>query len=140
MRDLVTSIHPLRAISPQSVTDNTVLTSQIVDRQGYDSLTFVVATGALADADATFAVSVEHGDQSNLSDATAAAAADLIGTAAEASFAFADDDETRKIGYQGSKRYVRLKITPSNNSGAATMAAVAVLAHPHVAPAPNPPV
>ncbi|HAH08695.1 MAG TPA: hypothetical protein DCL54_18200 [Alphaproteobacteria bacterium] len=140
MRDLVTSIHPLRAISPQSVSDNTALTSQIIDKQGYDSLTFVIATGSLADADATFAVSVEHGDQANLSDAAVAAAADLIGTIAEANFTFADDDETRKIGYQGAKRYVRIKITPANNSGAANLAAVAVLGHPHIAPTPGVPV
>lgn len=140
MRDTITSIHPLRAISPQSVTDNTVLTSQTIDRQGYESLSFVIATGALSDADATFAVSVEHGDLANMSDAAAAAAADLIGTAADAGFTFADDDETRKIGYKGTKRYVRIKITPSNNSGAANVAAVAVLGHPHIAPTANPPV
>lgn len=140
MRDLVTNIHPLRAISPQAVSDNTTLTGQIIDRQGYDSLTFVIATGALADADATFAVVLEHGDQPNLSDAATVPAADLNGTAADAGFAFADDDETRKIGYQGARRYVRVRITPSNNSAAANLCAVAVLAHPHVAPAPNPPV
>jgi hypothetical protein len=140
MRDLVTSIHPLRAISPQAVGDNAALIGQIIDRQGYDSLTFVIATGALADADATFAVALEHGDQANLSDAATAPAADMIGTAAEAAFAFADDDETRKIGYQGAKRYVRVRITPANNSAAANICAVAVLAHPHAAPAANPPV
>lgn len=140
MRDLVTSIHPIRAISPQAVADNTALVGQAIDRQGYDSLTFVIATGALADADAAFAVALEHGDQANLSDASTVAAADLIGTAADAAFAFADDDETRKIGYQGAKRYVRVRITPSNNSGAANVCAVAVLSHPHVAPTINPPV
>jgi hypothetical protein len=139
MRDLVTSIHPLRAISPQSVADNTALTGQIIDRQGYDSLTFVIAMGALADADATFATVLEHGDQANLSDAAVVPAVDMIGTAAEASFTFADDDKTRKIGYQGAKRYVRVKITPANNSGAANISAVAVLGHPHVAPTINPP-
>jgi hypothetical protein len=140
MRDLVTSIHPLRAISPQAVSDNTALVGQIIDRQGFDSLTFVIATGALADTDATFAVAVEHGDQANLSDAAAAPAADLIGTVTDAGFNFADDDETRKIGYQGTKRYVRIRITPANNSAAANLCAVAVLAHPHVAPTVNPPV
>ena len=140
MRDLVTNIHPLRAISPQAVSDNTALVGQVVDKQGYDSLTFVIATGALADADATFAVALEHGDQANLSDAVAVPAADLIGTVAEAGFNFADDDKTRKIGYQGARRYVRVRITPANNSAAANICAVAVLSHPHVAPTVNPPV
>jgi hypothetical protein len=140
MRDLVTSIHPLRAISPQAVSDNTALVGQIIDRQGYDSLTFVIATGALADADATFAVALEHGDQANLSDVSAVPAADTIGTPTEAGFNFADDDETRKIGYQGARRYVRVRITPANNAAAANICAVAVLAHPNVTPTVNPPV
>lgn len=140
MRDTVTSIHPLRAISPQSISDNTALVGQIIDRQGYDSLTFVIATGNLADADATFAVAVEHGDQASLSDVTTATATELVGSVVDAGFTFADDDKTRKIGYQGPRRYVRIKITPANNTGAANLCAVAVLGQPHVAPAPNPPV
>lgn len=140
MRDLHNNIHPIRAISPVSVADNTAQVSQIIDRQGYDSLEFVILTGSLADADATFGVLVEHGDAANLSDAAAAPDADLLGTEALASFTFADDDETRKIGYRGAKRYVRLTITPAVNASAALLAAVAILGNPAVAPTANPPV
>lgn len=140
MRDIHNNIHPVRAISPVSVADNTAQVSQIIDRQGYDSLEFVILTGSLADADATFGVLVEHGDAANLSDAAAAPDADLLGTEALASFTFADDDETRKIGYRGAKRYVRLTITPAANASAALLAAVAILGNPAVAPTANPPV
>lgn len=138
MQDLFHNITVLRAISPVSVSDNTAQVSQIIDRQGYDSLTFAIAAGSLADADATFTVLVEHGAAANLSDAAAVDDAQLLGTEALAGFAFDDDNETRKIGYAGAKRYVRLTITPANNASAALIAAVAVLGHPQSAPTANP--
>lgn len=125
--DMHNGIKATRAISPVSVADNTAQVSQIIDRAGYESLEFIIATGSIADADATFAVLVEEGAAANLSDAAAVADADLIGTEAGAAFIFSDDDVVKKIGYQGSKRYVRLTITPSANASAALMACVAVL-------------
>lgn len=140
MKDLCNLIHPVRAISPVSVADNTAAVSQIIDRRGFESLTFVIATGSVADADATFTVLVEDGDAANLSDAAAVADAFLIGTEALAGFQFDDDNETRKIGYIGNKRYARLTITPANNASAALISAVAILGHPAIAPTLNPPV
>jgi hypothetical protein len=138
MRDLMNNIDVKRAISPVSVADNTATVSEIIDTTGYKSLTFVIATGSLADADATFAVLVEDGDNASLTDNAAVADAELVGTEALAAFAFGDDNECRKIGYRGAKRYVRMTITPSNNASAALIAAVAVL-EPNVLPAANPP-
>ena len=140
MQDLMNDVAIKRVISPVSVADNTAQVGQIIDRAGYDSLTYVIATGSLADADATFTVLLEEGAAANLSDAVAVADVDLIGTEALASFIFSDDDKCRKLGYKGGKRYTRLTITPANNASAALIAAVAVLGHPLSAPAPNPPV
>lgn len=123
-----------RAISPVSESGTTALVSQIIDTSGYDSIEFIIATGSIADADATFTVLVEDGDNSALSDNAAVADDFLVGTEAEAAFTFADDNEVRKIGYKGSKRYVRLTITPVNNASAAVICAVAVLSHPNNAP------
>lgn len=140
MRDLCNSIQVKRALSPVSVSDNTAQVSQIIDRQGYESLTFLIAIGAVADADATFAVLLEEGDQANLSDAAAVADAHMVsqtpGSAPEAAsgFQFDDDNEARKIGYIGGKRYTRLTITPANNTSAALLAAVAVLGHAEIGP------
>jgi hypothetical protein len=140
MRDLMNSIAPKRAISPAvAVTDNTAIVSQIIDVLGYGSLTFLILTGALADADATFTVLVEHGNAANLSDAAAVPDVDLLGTEALASFTFADDDKVFKIGYVGIKRYVRLTVTPAGNSGNAFVSAVALLGHPAMFPTANPP-
>ena len=139
-RDLMNNIHPLRAISPVSVADNTAQVSQIIDTQGFQSLTWLIATGALADTDATFAVLAEHGDEANLSDAAAVTDDELIGTEALAGFQFDNDNETRKLGVKSVKRYHRLTITPSGNAAAALLSAIALLGHPDQAATDNPPV
>lgn len=138
MQDLFNNVHPVPCISPAVVSDNTAAVGAVTDRQGYDSLTYVIATGTLADVDATFTTLVEHSDASG-SGFEAVADSDLLGTEANASFAFSDDDKTFKIGYRGTKRYVRLTVTPANNAGSAPLAAVALLGHPNVAPTANPP-
>ena len=139
MKDLLNLIHVKRVISPVSVSDNTAQVGQIIDRKGFDGLTYLIATGSIADADATFTVLLEEGDAANLSDAAAVADADLIGTEALAGFQFDDDNECRKLGYKGTKRYTRLTITPANNASAALLSSIAVLSGPQSAPTANPP-
>ena len=124
--DMHNNIKASRAISPVSVSDNTASVSQIIDRANYPGLEFVILTGSLADSDATFTVLVEDGDNSALSDNAAVADEYLLGTESGASFQFDSDNLTKKIGYIGSKRYVRLTITPANNASAAVIAAVAI--------------
>lgn len=138
IRDLHNNVNVQRAISPVSVADTTAEVGEIIDMQGKTSLEFVIALGSLADADATFTVLVEEGDDSALSDAAAVADEDLLGTEAEAGFQFDDDNAARKIGYIGSKRYVRLTITPVGNASAALFSALAVSQLEYV-PADNPP-
>lgn len=125
--DLYNDIDVRRAISPVSVADNTAAVSQIIDTKGYSHCAFLIATGSIADADATFAVLVEDGDNSSLTDNGAVPDDNLIGTEAGASFQFDDDNEVRKIAYKPRKRYVRLTITPTGNASAALLSAVAVL-------------
>ena len=139
MKDLASNIDVKRVISTVSVADNTAQVGQIIDRRGFDSVTFLIATGSVADADTTFTVLLEESDDSGMSGGNAVADADLIGTEALAGFQFDDDNECRKLGYVGSKRYLRLTITPANNASAALLAAVAVLGHPSLAPTANPP-
>jgi hypothetical protein len=134
MKDLHNQIEVRRAISPVNETGTTALVSQIIDRQGFESLEFAIAIGSLADSNATFAVLVEDGDDSGLSDNGAVDDTELLGTEALAGFQFDDDNEVRKIGYRGHKRYVRLTLTPAGNSDDAYISAVALLGHPSQAP------
>lgn len=132
--DLHNNIKVSRALSPVSVADTTAQVSQILDAANFAANELVIATGSIADADATFTILIEEGDNSALSDASAVADADLLGTEALAAFQFDDDNETRKIGYIGSKRYLRATITPVGNASAALLSAVWIQAGARVAP------
>lgn len=140
MRDLINNIDAKRAISPAAaVTDNTAFVSQILDRLGAESVALLINLGALADADATFAVTMEHGDVANLSDAAAVPSDQMNGTLALAGFDFSADNAIRKIGYTGGKRYVRATITPSNNAGNVFLSAIWLLGKNNLRPTGNPP-
>lgn len=142
MREYVSGVDFRRVISPAVAgTDNTAIVGQIVDLAGYDGCVFGINIGVNTDTDATFAVTMDHGDVSNLSDAAAVPAANIPGTLANASFtAASDDNKMKKVGYTGSKRYVRLTITPTgNNSGNIYVAADAILFGARYFPTSNPP-
>ena len=129
MRDGISRKQVKACIPPQQVTDNTPVVGTIIDRQGYDELSYLIATGAIGDPDATFTVLVEEGDDPALSDAAAAADGDLISqdlsVAPEtaAGFQVDDDNGVRKSGYRGSKQYTRLTVTPSGNDSSPALAA-----------------
>ena len=139
MRDGHNNVDIKRVISPVSVADNTAQVGQIIDLQGFDTLEYVIATGSIADVDATFTVLLEESDDSGMAGATAVDDKHLIGTEALAGFQFDDDNECRKLGYIGHKRYTRLTITPVNNLAAALLSAVAILGNPANMPTANPP-
>ena len=135
MKNLHHDVKYSRAISPAAATtDNTAWVSQILDTANFTKNELIIALGSLADADATFTVLLEEGAASNLSDNTAVADGDMLGTEALASFTFAADDTVKKLGYIGSKRYIRATITPANNTGNAFVAAVWAQSGARVAP------
>jgi len=146
LRDLHNNIDVRAVLAPvaAALADDTAQVGLVIDHLGYDAAEYVIVTGTLADAGATFTVLLEEGDtgtagSTTLSDAAAVADADLIGTEALASFTQASDVKCFKLGYKGAKRYTRITITPSGNAGNAPMAVVCVLGHPHQAPTANPP-
>lgn len=134
-RDIHNDIKWSRAESPAAaVTDNTAFVTEILDTSGYFANELLILLGSLADVDATFTVLVEEGDESDLSDNDAVADADLLGTEAGAAFLFSDDNKAVKIGYRGSKRYIRATITPAANTGNIFLAAGWLQAYPRSAP------
>lgn len=140
-KDLHNNLHFVPLIAPVAArTDDTAIVSAIIDTLGYESLELVIVTGTNTDADVTFAVLVE--DDTVVGFGTGAAVDDkfLLGTEADAGFAFGDDVECRKIGYVGGKRFVRLTVTPTGNgAGNIFLAGVAVLGNARSAPTANPP-
>lgn len=145
-RDLFNRVAVKRAIDPLVQTNSSAaIVGQIVDSQGYESLVYVIDTGNLTDADATFDVKLEEGNDAALADAAVAAAADVqvdpgfdgvTQAGFNARFTFAKDNAQLKIGYKGGKRYTRLTIQPNNNdAGSAPLAATAVFGNARHQPA-----
>lgn len=141
MRDLTNNLDLKRGLSPVAAgTDNTAYVSQILDTKGLDGVMWATLIGANTDADATFAMLFEDGDASDLSDHAAVDDAFLTGTEAKAGFQSDSDNQMRKIGYVGPKRYVRVTITPSGNNSGNIYIAGCWITSPLDRPSANPPV
>ncbi|MFA5897883.1 MAG: hypothetical protein WC829_02095 [Hyphomicrobium sp.] len=139
MRDLANHLHTTRALSPVAAgTDNTALVSQKLDLLGFEGAMLSINIGANTDADATFVVLME--DSPDNTTFTAVDDAYLTGTEILAGFQFDDDNESRKIGYVGTQRYLRATITPANNAaGNIFVSAMWILGYPSRQPTTNPP-
>jgi len=135
MFDIYNTLKEQQVLTPVAITDNTARVGTVVDLAGFDALKYSIAIGTLADSDATFTVLVEDSDDN----VTYTAVDDkfLLGTEAAASFTFADDNKVRSIGYNGSKRYNKITITPANNTGSAVFGVTAILGYPLNAPTTN---
>lgn len=139
--DMHNDLGVARGLSPKAATtDNTAYVSEILDMQGKHAAEFVILPGANTDANATFAVLVEESDASNMTPASAVVDDELLGLESAAGFQFDDDNEVRKIGYRGSKRYIRVTITPSGNDSGNIFIAGVWLFKGNLNPQPNPPV
>ena len=88
------------AIALTAVANGEDVTGEVIDRQGSDGLEIILQVGAYTDGSVT--PLVEESD--NDSDYTAVADADLTNTEASAALSAAG---VSKIGYVGSKRYVK---------------------------------
>ena len=136
MKDLASNIKCSLAEPPVAALTNlnTPYVSTILDTAGFESAVFVGILGTNTDADVTFTVLVEDGDNSSLTDNAAVADVHLIGVEAMG-LDFADDNSVFKIGYIGPKRYVRVTITPAaNGAGDVFFAATWIQGHPRVSP------
>lgn len=134
LRDLHNNIKCSTANAPvAAITNDTAKVSAIVDTANFGSCEYVAVLGTNADTDATYTVLVEHGDNSALSDAAAVPDEFLLGVEAMG-LNYASDDKTFKIGYIGDKRYVRVTVTPANNTGNFFMAGIWIQGHPRVCP------
>ena len=113
---------------------DTKITGQPVDTEGFGEVTAVVATNTLGDADVTLVIEIEESDTLVAADFAAVADADLVGS--EGNLDFADDLATRKIGYIGAKRYIRVNVTPAGTSDGnpSTFMGLVVMGCPRKAP------
>ncbi|MGF7161279.1 hypothetical protein FHS85_002914 [Rhodoligotrophos appendicifer] len=118
MRDLASNLAPIAAVVPAVLTANN--TSAAIDLQGFDAAAVIINTGAIVSS-GNFTPKLQESDTTTNEDFTDVAAGSLIGTFPTALAA----SSVYKVGYVGTKRYIRTVLTL--NSGTSIAAGAVVL-------------
>lgn len=134
-RDLHNNVDIVAVINPITVgTTGTGRTGSVIDVRGYDSVELAINYGAITATEATFTVTVLEGDVTGTM--TSVADADLLGTESAAGLAAAPrtdgstENVSKRIGYIGSKRYLRADVKSTATAGT-PVSVNAILARPH---------
>jgi len=123
--DQANDLSPAQSLVPAAYTANANGTG--VDLQGFEAATVIVDVGAITDG--THVVSLEESDDD--STYSAVAAADLLGSFPASLSA----NSVYKVGYRGSKRYIRAVTAVSGATNGAVYGASIVRGRPQVMPA-----
>lgn len=129
-KDITNKLAQCLALSPVSVTAST--TSSLIDTKGFEALDVQFVIGAMTGVSAakTFTLSLEESDTTAAADFTAVAAANTVDNAASILIDDIDeDDKVYNMGYIGTKRYVRAKITVAGAITANISSIVGQLGH-----------
>ena len=121
-------------IAPTTATDNTPVVGAIIDTRGFGATEFILVTATIADNASTLTPSLESCNASNCSDAAAVTGRLLHGTIAAASFVGTEDSTVKYLGYAGSRRYLRLTVTPGIASSSAIFRVIAIQGYPLLRP------
>lgn len=125
-RDLYHSLSPAISLAPAARTASANGTG--VDLTGFLSAMVEIVTGTITDGTHTFAVE-ESDDNSAF---TAVADANLLGT--EPAIVAADDNVVKRIGYLGSKQYLRVSVTVATATTGGIYGATILRGHPRHGP------
>lgn len=134
MADLRNNILVKKVYGPASPTGTGTVTGTVIDRQGFDSVTFVIGNGTQTTTGLTVTPIVKSGSATS----SLASCADgvLIGTEAGAAALLASGTGANKIatiGYVGADRYVQCNLTIAAAS-TGTHVCYAVLGHTRKGP------
>lgn len=124
-RDLKSSVLGANALDNQNITSNTTTVGDILDSQGFESLTMLIQSGVVTDGD--YVALLEDGDDPALSDAAVINSDNVIGSLP--SFAAADDNAVKSVGIVTKKRFVRLSLVSTNVTGGGFFSAVGLKGH-----------
>lgn len=119
MRGQVDNLDVLNTIDPDDYTSTA--TGAVIDLQGFDSATIAFLVGTLTDGVHT--VKVQHGDLANGSDMADLAATDWTGRALDV----LHSDVNQRVGYIGTKRYIRAINTITGGPSTGCQLCVAVV-------------
>lgn len=142
--DLHNNAKVQRVIAPLAIGANATKTGKVIDRQGYGGVEFLASYGAVTTTGTIVTLVVFEGDVTGTM--TSVADADLLGTELLASLpiqAAARTSEvgknvSKRVGYKGIKRYVRVDAVQTGTTSVGCVSVEALLVNPHVAPLSNP--
>ena len=132
MIDLHNSIKVAKVIAPVDPSATGTLSGTVIDRQGFNSVEFVIANGVITTTGFSLTPVVKSGSATG--SLASCAADELIGTEAGAAISGgASDGHVSKIGYIGTDRYVTCDLVVA---GAATgdHCVIAILGNPRKGP------
>lgn len=132
MKDLKNNLKVVQAVAPAALTQDTA--SSAIDRAGFGSVMFVMNVGTITDG--KWGLEISECDTSD-GTFTAVDDADLIGTEPTAleSGTGKGSGTAHKVGYKGSKRYLKATIkNKATSTTGAVAGVVAILGNPAHAP------
>jgi len=118
MKDLYSGLGLIQALAPAVVAATATATA--IDLQGFNSALVVVNTGAIAGS-GDYTTKLQESDTTTGGDFEDVAEGDLIGSFP----ASLEADSVVKVGYRGTKRYIRTVTT--KNSGTSIAAGIVVV-------------
>ena len=116
------------AVNATAISNNTTVAGNVIDLNGFNSLTIDLFVGARTDG--TYTPLIQ--DSNNGTDFVDVADEFLIET--EVNTAISTANTIKSIGYVGSKRYVKVSTEQSLVTTGATVGAIAILGHPNKSP------
>lgn len=140
-RDLYSNIGIVHLLDAQDIA-TTDTASSILDLNGYEGAVIAVNFGAITTPDANSYITpvLQHSDTTAASDFATVDAADVIGAFTKIDAA-TEDQVTQKVGYIGSKRYIRVNLDITDADGGISACLVSVdgiVGLPHTAPVTAP--
>jgi hypothetical protein len=121
MRDIFNRLRVIKAISPKAIGTSGIAggsLSDVIDTRDFDAKGFVINHGTAGATGDTTSVIVYESDSATAASFTSVADADLLGTEAAAGLPVQATTRTsgtgmnisKKIGYIGTKRYLRVRL------------------------------
>ena len=114
-----------------TISSNTTTVGVEVDTQGFGAVTLAIQSATITDG--VYTPLIEETDTTGTG-YTTVAALDLTVTPASIAFIATDDNVVKKIGYTGSKRFIRLSLVSTGVTTGGAIGALAILGEPSHAP------
>jgi hypothetical protein len=144
MKNLHENIKQVLAVAPVTLGATGVITGRVIDRKGYGGVEFLIELGAVTTTGSNLLPTLYEGDATgalaSVADTDLLGTEALAGTLASATARVSGVNKlvTKRLGYKGNKRYLRLDLNGTGTTTAGIVAASAILHTPDGAPVVNP--